>query len=83
MLAVKANQGKLYDAVLEAFERAGGLTRPAYALSPGMADFDISQLVAEYVQYKSALEAVGKSVDLNLSAAPTLRGLIAIRTGKG
>ena len=33
--------------------------------------------------YKSALEAVGTSVDLNLSAAPTLRGLIAIRTGKG
>ena len=33
--------------------------------------------------YKSALEAVGKSVDLNLSAAPTLRGLIAIRNGKG
>ena len=33
--------------------------------------------------YKSALEAVGKSVNLNLSAAPTLRGLIAIRTGKG
>ena len=33
--------------------------------------------------YKSALEAVEKSVDLNLSAAPTLRGLIAIRNGKG
>jgi len=33
--------------------------------------------------YKSALEAVGTSVDLNLSAAPSLRGLIAIRTGKG
>jgi len=33
--------------------------------------------------YKSALEAVGKSVDLNLSAAPTLLGLIAIRNGKG
>ena len=33
--------------------------------------------------YKSALETVGTSVDLNLSAAPTLRGLIAIRTGKG
>ena len=33
--------------------------------------------------YKSALEAVGTSVDLNLSTAPTLRGLIAIRTGKG
>jgi 2-dehydro-3-deoxygalactonokinase len=33
--------------------------------------------------YKSALQAVGTSVDLNLSAAPTLRGLIAIRTGKG
>ena len=33
--------------------------------------------------YKSALEAVRKSVDLNLGAAPTLCGLIAIRTGKG
>jgi len=33
--------------------------------------------------YKSVLEAVGKSVDLNLSAAPTLLGLIAIRNGKG
>ena len=36
-----------------------------------------------YSLYKSALEAVGTSVDLNLSAAPTLRGSIAIRTGKG
>jgi 2-dehydro-3-deoxygalactonokinase len=33
--------------------------------------------------YKSTFEALGKSVDLNLSAAPTLLGLIAIRNGKG
>lgn len=41
---------------LEAFERAGGLTRPAYALSPGMEGFDISELVAEYGQHSAALE---------------------------
>ena len=33
--------------------------------------------------YKTALGAVGKTVDLNPSMAPTLRGLIAIRNGKG
>lgn len=33
---------------LQAFERRGGLDKPAYALSPGMDGFDISQLVAEY-----------------------------------
>ncbi len=33
--------------------------------------------------YKSALEVVGKSVNFDLSTAPTLRGLIAIRNGKG
>ncbi|WP_171231701.1 class I SAM-dependent methyltransferase [Ruegeria sp. HKCCA4812] len=43
---------------LEAFEAAGGLTRPAYALSPGMEGFDISQLVAEYERHKAALEAL-------------------------
>ncbi|WP_170570041.1 class I SAM-dependent methyltransferase [Ruegeria atlantica] len=43
---------------LEAFECAGGLTRPAYALSPGMEDFDIGQLVAEYGQHADALEAL-------------------------
>ncbi len=43
---------------LEAFERAGGLTRPAYALSPGMAGFDITQLVAEYATHSAALEAL-------------------------
>ncbi|WP_170381260.1 class I SAM-dependent methyltransferase [Ruegeria atlantica] len=46
---------------LEAFERAGGLTRPAYALSPGMEDFDIGQLVAEYGQHADALEALKDS----------------------
>ena len=49
---------------LEAFEQAGGLTRPAYALSPGMEGFDISELTAEYVQHKSALEAL-KDPDRN------------------
>ncbi|NOC90510.1 class I SAM-dependent methyltransferase [Ruegeria sp. HKCCD6604] len=43
---------------LEAFEAAGGLTRPAYALSPGMEGFDISQLVAEHERHKTALEAL-------------------------
>ncbi|MDX1743766.1 MAG: class I SAM-dependent methyltransferase [Ruegeria sp.] len=43
---------------LEAFEHAGGLTRPAYALSPGMDGFDISQLVAEYTRHAEALTAL-------------------------
>ncbi len=43
---------------LEAFERAGGLTRPAYALSPGMDRFDITQLVEEYRQHAAALDAL-------------------------
>ncbi len=43
---------------LEAFERAGGLTRPAYALSPGMDSFDITQLVEEYRQHAAALDAL-------------------------
>ncbi|WP_170412848.1 class I SAM-dependent methyltransferase [Ruegeria atlantica] len=43
---------------LEAFERAGGLTRPAYALSPGMDGFDISQLVSEYQEHSALLEAL-------------------------
>nr|WP_217355597.1 class I SAM-dependent methyltransferase [Ruegeria arenilitoris] len=43
---------------LEAFERAGGLTRPAYALSPGMEGFDIAELVAEYKVHAEALAAL-------------------------
>ncbi|MEX0365658.1 MAG: class I SAM-dependent methyltransferase [Ruegeria sp.] len=43
---------------LVAFERAGGLERPAYALSPGMEGFDISQLVAEYQTHADALAAL-------------------------
>lgn len=43
---------------LEAFERAGGLTRPAYALSPGMEGFDIAELVAEYTVHAEALAAL-------------------------
>ena len=41
---------------LERFERAGGLTKPAYALSPGMEGFDISHLAKEYDRHKMALE---------------------------
>jgi len=43
---------------LEAFERAGGLTRPTYALSPGMEEFDLAQLVQEYEKHESALAAL-------------------------
>ncbi|WP_170791073.1 class I SAM-dependent methyltransferase [Ruegeria lacuscaerulensis] len=43
---------------LEAFERAGGLTRPAYALSPGMKEFDIAPLAAEYGEHADALAAM-------------------------
>ncbi|WP_171211556.1 class I SAM-dependent methyltransferase [Ruegeria sp. HKCCA5426] len=43
---------------LEAFERAGGLARPAYALSPGMDRFDITQLADEYRQHAAALDAL-------------------------
>ncbi|KUJ82339.1 class I SAM-dependent methyltransferase [Ruegeria profundi] len=43
---------------LEAFEKAGGLARPAYALSPGMEGFDISQIVAEYTRHADALMAL-------------------------
>ena len=40
---------------LDAFERAGGLERPAYALSPGMADFDIAAVVADHARHAAAL----------------------------
>ncbi|QFT72759.1 class I SAM-dependent methyltransferase [Ruegeria sp. THAF33] len=58
---------------LEAFEAAGGLTRPAYALSPGMEGFDISQLVAEFERHKAALEALKDPA----------RNLTGYRTGNG
>lgn len=40
---------------LAAFEAAGGLDRPAYALSPGMADFDIAPWVAALAEHGSDL----------------------------
>lgn len=40
---------------LEAFEAAGGLNGPAYALSPGMEGFDIAPLVADYTAYADDL----------------------------
>ncbi|MDX2483913.1 MAG: class I SAM-dependent methyltransferase [Pseudodonghicola sp.] len=43
---------------LAAFEAAGGLERPAYALSPGMEAFDIAPLVADYQSHAPALAAL-------------------------
>lgn len=43
------------QARLAAFEAAGGLERPAYALSPGMAEFDIAPLVADFRAYQAEL----------------------------
>ncbi len=43
---------------LESFERAGGLERPAYALSPGMDGFDVGPLVEEYHEHADALAAL-------------------------
>ncbi len=43
---------------LETFERAGGLTRPAYALSPGMETFDIGALTGEYQTHAAELDAL-------------------------
>lgn len=40
---------------LRAFDARGGLQRPAYALSPGMQDFDIAPLVADFAQHCAAL----------------------------
>ena len=41
---------------LVAFEKAGGLDGPAYALSPGMADFEVSGLAQEYATYAPAID---------------------------
>ncbi len=43
---------------LAAFDAAGGLERPAYALSPGMEAFDIAPLVADYQTHAQALAAL-------------------------
>jgi methyltransferase family protein len=41
---------------LVAFEKAGGLDGPAYALSPGMAEFDVTGLAREYVAHRDDIE---------------------------
>ncbi|MFC3614922.1 class I SAM-dependent methyltransferase [Lutimaribacter marinistellae] len=43
---------------LEEREAAGHLDRPVYALSPGMEGFDITQLAAEWTEYREALDAL-------------------------
>ncbi len=40
---------------LEAFEAAGGLTGPAYALSPGMDGFDLASLIRDYAAWQDDL----------------------------
>jgi hypothetical protein len=41
---------------LVAFEKAGGLDGPAYALSPGMAEFDLAPMVRDWTVHRGALE---------------------------
>jgi len=43
------------QARLAEFESAGGLDRPAYALSPGMAEFDIAPMVAGFGAHEADL----------------------------
>lgn len=43
---------------LKAFEAAGGLERPAYAMSPGMEEFDIAPLVADFERFKDDLSTL-------------------------
>lgn len=41
---------------LQAFEARGGLDGPAYALSPGMEEFDLSELLADFARYGDQVE---------------------------
>ena len=43
------------QARLARFEARGGLDAPAYALSPGMDDFDLSELMADYDRFQGDL----------------------------
>ena len=51
---------------LEAFEAAGGLDGPAYALSPGMDGFDIAPLVEDFAESR-ALSNLFEHTELKLS----------------
>ncbi len=55
------------QARLQAFEAAGGLDRPAYALSPGLAEFDIGPMCA-------ALEAFGQDLDRLMTEGSAVTG---------
>jgi methyltransferase family protein len=50
---------------LIAFERAGGLDRPAYALSPGMGGFDVTGLAREYANHRNDIEKLHDSARNN------------------
>lgn len=58
---IRAVDGREFDAErarLEGFEARGGLDSAAYALSPGMDGFDLTQLTAEFEARKEALAAL-------------------------
>ena len=57
-LNVRISDGDAYEAEqnrLNAFEKAGGLEKPAYALSPGLAEFDTSELVSLFEGHRPEL----------------------------
>ena len=51
-----AAQARADRARLEAFDRRGGLDRPAYALSPGMEGFDAAPFLRGLAEYGAALD---------------------------
>lgn len=58
MALVDAREGSAEQERLRDFEARGGLDGIAYALSPGMDGFDLSQLVADYTARADALAAL-------------------------
>ena len=56
VMVVDAAGEKAEKARLAAFEAAGGLEGPAYALSPGMADFDVTELAQEYSEHRCDID---------------------------
>lgn len=55
----KAEELRAEAARKAAFEARGGLERPAYAISPGMADFDAGAMVAALAEFGADLARLG------------------------
>ena len=60
---VDLGEERAETARLKAFEQAGGLDGPAYALSPGMAEFDVSLLAQEFSTHEQALAGLMQAND--------------------